>query len=55
VKRENEKVVKAEQEKLDKIKAKEDAKIAKAVKDALKEQEKELERLRKAEQKEVTA
>src|SRR6266498_3240144 len=48
VARENEKVAKAEQDKLDKIQAKEDAKVAKAVKEALKKQEKELERLRKA-------
>jgi hypothetical protein len=47
--RANEKVVKAEQDKLNKEKAKEDAKVAKAVKDALAEQEKELKRLRKAE------
>jgi hypothetical protein len=41
--------LKAEQEKLAKEKRKEDAKVAKAVKEALAEQEK----LRKAEQKEI--
>jgi predicted KAP-like P-loop ATPase len=44
-------VAQAEQDKLDKQKAKEDAKIAKAIDNALKKQEKELERLRKAEEK----
>ena len=47
------KVAKAEQDKLDKQKAKEDAKITKATEDALKKQEKELEKLRKAEEKEI--
>jgi hypothetical protein len=52
--RENGKIAKAEQDKLDKQKAKEDAKITKATEDALKKQEKELEKLRKAEEKEIT-
>ena len=47
------KAVKAEQEKLDKQKAKEDAKITKAIKDALEKQEKEVEKVRKAKQKEI--
>jgi hypothetical protein len=50
---EDTRVVQAEQDKLDKQKAKEDAKIAKAIENALKKQEKELERLRKAEEKVV--
>ena len=50
----NGKIAKAEQDKLDKQKAKEDAKIAKATEDALKKQEKELERLRKAEEKVIS-
>jgi hypothetical protein len=49
----NGKIAGAEQDKLDKQKAKEDAKIAKATEDALKKQEKELEKLRKAEEKEI--
>jgi len=60
VARENEKVEKAEQEKMAKEKAKEDTKVVKAVKETLAEQEKarkaeekEQERIRKAEQKEV--
>jgi dipeptidase len=52
--RENGKAIKAEQDKLDKQKVKEDAKITKAIENALKKQEKELEELRKAEEKEVT-
>jgi stringent starvation protein B len=51
--RENGKAIKAEQDKLDKQKVKEDAKITKAIENALKKQEKELEKLRKAEEKEV--
>ena len=52
--RKDAKVAQAEQDKLDKQKAKEDAKIAKAIENALKKQEKELERLRKAEEKVIS-
>jgi len=52
--REDAKVTQAEQDKLDKQKAKEDTKIAKAIENALKKQEKELERLRKAEEKVIS-
>jgi hypothetical protein len=48
------KVTKAEQDKLDKQKVKENTKITKAIDNALKKQEKELERLRKAEEKAIT-
>ena len=51
VAREDTRVAQAEQDKLDKQKAKEDTKITKAIDNALKKQEKELERLRKAEEK----
>ena len=47
------KLAKTEQDKLDKLKAKEDAKSAKAIKDALEKQEKEVEKARKAEQKAI--
>jgi hypothetical protein len=50
----NRKITKAKQDKLDKQKAKEDTKITKAIENALKKQEKELEKLRKAEEKEIT-
>jgi hypothetical protein len=51
--RKNGKIAKAKQDKLDKQKVKEDAKITKATEDTLKKQEKELEKLRKAEEKEI--
>jgi hypothetical protein len=52
--REDAKVAQVEQDNLDKQKVKEDAKIAKAIENALKKQEKELERLRKAEEKVIS-
>ena len=52
--REDTKVIRVEQDKLDKQKAKKDAKIAKAIENTLKKQEKELERLRKAEEKVIS-